>query len=155
MFHTCTMYIYIYPSKHFHIGPISALCRNIDVGFRYRTDIGPIYIIALLSIFSNYWIFNGLLMLIHLVFYIVNISHKCASQLINIKSTFPYRANIGSMSEYRCRFPISDRYRAYIYNCTVKYFFQLLSIQWIINVNPFSLLYCKHITQVCQSIDRH
>ena len=68
------------PSKHSHIGPISVLCRNIDVGFRYRADI---------------------------------------------------------------------------YNCTVKFFFQLLSIQWIINVNPFSLLYCKHITQVCQSIDQH
>ena len=73
-------------NQHSHIGPISALCRNIDVGFRYRADIGPIYIIALLSIFSNYWVFNGLLMLIHLVFYIVNISHKCASRLINIKS---------------------------------------------------------------------
>ena len=94
-------------------------------------------------------------MLFHLVFYIVNISHKCASRLINIKSTFPYRADIGSMSEYRCRFPISGRYRADIYNCTVKFFSQLLSIQWIINVNPCSLLYCKHITQVCQPIDQH
>jgi len=59
------------PSKHSHIGPISARCRNIDVGFRYQADIGPIYIIALLNIFSNYWVFNGLLMLIHLVFHIV------------------------------------------------------------------------------------
>ena len=58
------------------------------------------------------------------------------------QQTFPYRADIGSMSEYRCRFPISDRCRADIYNCTVKYFFKFLSIQQIINVNPFSLLYC-------------
>jgi len=58
------------PSKHSHIGPISALCRNIDVGFRYWVDI---------------------------------------------------------------------------HNCTVKFFFQLLIIQWIINVNPFSISYCKHI----------
>jgi len=58
------------PSKHSHIRLISALCRNIDVNFRYRADI---------------------------------------------------------------------------HNCTVKFFSQILSIQWIINVNPFSISYCKHI----------
>jgi len=70
------------PSKHFHIGPISARCRNIDVGFRYRADI---YNCTVKYFFSNYWVFNGLLMLIHLVFYIVT-SHKCTSRLINIMS---------------------------------------------------------------------
>jgi len=111
------------------IGSMSEYRCRFPISGRHRADIGPIYIIALLSIFSNCWVFNELLMLIHLVFYIVNISNKCASPLINIKLTFPYRADIGSMSEYRCRFLISGRHRADINNCTVKYFFQLLSIQ--------------------------
>ena len=51
------------------------------------------------------------------------------SEHLGTQQTFPYRADIGAMSEYRCRFPISGRHRADIYNCTVKYFFQLLSIQ--------------------------
>ena len=29
----------LFSSKHSYIGPISALCRNIDVGDRYRADI--------------------------------------------------------------------------------------------------------------------